>query len=286
MVEFSGFLLLQRMLAALGLMIFTGAAYAAESPRAYQEVFYPSGSLRIQAYLYKPSGEGPFPVIVYNHGSRENQERESRPFPYVGEAFTSAGYVVLVTERRGYGRSDGPTHPEEIGNEVGPRLIARLSAEADDVIAALDFLRTRPFVDTRRAAVMGWSLGGIVTMLTIARTPAFKAGVDQAGGALTWNRSAAVRQALEDAARQAQAPVLLLDAANDATTDAVTRLDRVLSERNWPHEAKIYPPFVPQRRGWVGAPGHAIFGQEGVAIWRPDVVAFLGRYIAAPAASH
>jgi dienelactone hydrolase len=259
-----------------------GSARAADSAPPYREVFYPSGSLRIQAYLYKPAGEGPFPVIVYNHGSRATQERELRPMPHIGETFTAAGYVVLVTERRGYGRSDGPTMAEEIGNDQGPRLIARLRAETDDVIAALDFLRTVPSVDTRRAAVMGWSLGGIVTMLTVARTAAFKAGVDQAGGALDWNRSAAVRQALEEAARQAQAPVLLLDAANDATTDAVTRLDRVLAERNWPHEAKIYPPFVPQQRGWLGAPGHAIFGAEGVAIWRGDVIAFLDRTTAPP----
>ncbi|MBV8538682.1 MAG: prolyl oligopeptidase family serine peptidase [Alphaproteobacteria bacterium] len=266
---------------AAALAAFVGTAHAGE-PAPYEEIFYASGKLRIQAYLYKPAGEGRFPVIVYNHGSRATQEHELRPSEYIGRAFTTAGYVVLVTERRGYGRSDGPTQLEEIGNEQGPRLIARLRAEADDVIAALDFLRTQPFVDTRRAAVMGWSLGGIVTMLTIARTDAFKAAVDQAGGALDWNRSAAVRQALEDAAAQAQAPVLLLDAANDATTDSITHLDRVLADRNLPHEAKIYPPFVPQRRGWVGAPGHAIFGPEGLPIWRADVLTFLDRYTAAP----
>jgi dienelactone hydrolase len=269
--------LLRQAFLAAALVVCASAAHAAE-PAAYQDVFYPSGNLRIQAYLYKPSGAGPFPVLVYNHGSRESHERELRPFPHIGEAFTAAGYVVLVTERRGYGRSDGPTHSEEIGHDNGPRLVARMRAESDDVIAALDFLRTQPFIDMRRAAVMGWSLGGIVTMFTVARSAAFRAGVDQAGGALTWNHSAALREALEDAARQAQAPLLLLDAANDATTDAVTRLDRVLAERNWPHEAKIYPPFVP-KAGWVGAPGHAIFGVEGVGIWRADVTAFLDRYM-------
>jgi dienelactone hydrolase len=266
---------------AAALAALVGTARAVE-PASYQEVFYASGGLRIQAYLYRPAGVGPFPVMVYNHGSRATQERELRPSEYIGQAFTRAGYVVLVTERRGYGRSDGPSMAEEIGNEQGPRLIARLRAESDDVIAALDFLRAQPFVDTRRAAVMGWSLGGIVTMLTIARTDSFRAAVDQAGGALDWNRSAAVRQALEEAARQARAPVLLLDAANDATTDAITRLDRVLADRQWPHEMKIYPPFVPKQRGWVGAPGHAIFGLEGVTIWRTDVLAFLDRYTAPP----
>src|SRR5256712_7662975 len=80
-----------------------------ETESAYSEVFYPSGNLRIQAYLYKPDGDGPFPVVIYNHGSRDGRERTSVPFHYVGKMLTQAGCVVLVPERRGYGESDGST---------------------------------------------------------------------------------------------------------------------------------------------------------------------------------
>jgi dipeptidyl aminopeptidase/acylaminoacyl peptidase len=72
----------------------------------YDEVFYTSGSLRIQAYLYKPDGDGPFPVVIYNHGTRDGRERESSPFPHIGRMLTRAGYVALVSERRG---TEGPT---------------------------------------------------------------------------------------------------------------------------------------------------------------------------------
>src|SRR5713101_5453219 len=44
-----------------------------DSPK-YQDVFYASGNLRIQAYLYKPDGDGPFPVVIYNHGTRNGRE--------------------------------------------------------------------------------------------------------------------------------------------------------------------------------------------------------------------
>jgi dienelactone hydrolase len=111
---------------------------------AYTEMFYPSGSLRIQAYLYKPHGEGPFPVVIYNHGSRAGRERHSVPFEYIGRLLTRAGYAVLVPERRGYGGSDGLTWSEEVGNDRGQRFIARLQAETDDVLAILDYLRTLP----------------------------------------------------------------------------------------------------------------------------------------------
>src|SRR5262245_50084801 len=89
----------------------TAAAHG-QSPTMYGDVLYPSGALRIQAYLYKPDGEGPFPVVIYNHGSRAGHERDSRPFEHIGALLTHARYAVLVPERRGYGRSDGLTWPE------------------------------------------------------------------------------------------------------------------------------------------------------------------------------
>src|SRR5262249_48230673 len=115
------------------------AAAHSQSPTdsAYTEVFYPSGSLRIQAYLYKPHGEGPFPVVIYNHGSRAGRERHSVPFEYIGRLLTRAGYAVLVPERRGYGGSGGLTWSEEGGNDRGERFIARVQAENDDLVAAI-----------------------------------------------------------------------------------------------------------------------------------------------------
>jgi dienelactone hydrolase len=131
------------------------AAAVPGRPRAeYTEVFYPSAQLRIQAYLYKPDGEGPFPVVIYNHGSRVGQERHSAPFEHIGRLLTRAGYMALVPERRGYGRSDGLTWPEDVGNNKA-RVVGRLNDETDDVLAAADYLRTLPFVDTRRVGIMG-----------------------------------------------------------------------------------------------------------------------------------
>src|SRR6266404_9994277 len=69
---------------------------SAADPLPYTEVFYPSGPLRIQAYLYRPPGNGPFPLVIYNHGSRNGRERQSVPFEYIGRMLTRAGYVVLV----------------------------------------------------------------------------------------------------------------------------------------------------------------------------------------------
>src|SRR5262249_28966850 len=89
--------------------VVAATAFGQSTPEAtYSELFYPSGGLRIQAYLYRPDGAGPFPVVIYNHGSRVGRERASVPNEFIGKMLTRAGYVVLVPERRGYGKSEGP----------------------------------------------------------------------------------------------------------------------------------------------------------------------------------
>jgi dienelactone hydrolase len=247
----------------------------------HTEVFYRSDNLNIQAYLYRPTGSGPFPLVIYNHGSRPGGERRSLPFLYIGALFTRAGYAVLVPERRGYGRSDGTTHAEEFGRDVGPRLVSRLNEETDDVLAGLEYAATQPGIDWRRAALVGWSLGGIITIFTLARSAAFRCGIAQAGGALTWDRSAAIRASLPAAARAAQAPLLMMIAENDRSTAPVTTLDAEMRAANRPHEVKLYPPFTPPRNDTPGmAPGHLLFGAAGVNIWGDDALAYLRRYLA------
>jgi dienelactone hydrolase len=111
-------------------------------------------------------------------------------------------------------------------------FVGRLQAESDDVLAALDFVTTLPFVDRSRLGIMRWSLGGIVTMFAVSRSGAFRAAVKQAGGALVWDRSAALRTPLLAAASQVRLPVLLMVAQNDRTIASVTTLASTLRAHN------------------------------------------------------
>src|SRR5262245_789196 len=269
----------------LGIFLWLAAAAAySQSPAdsAYTEVFYPSGQLRIQAYLYKPNGDGPFPVVIYNHSSRPTREPPSVPFAYIGRLLARAGYVGLGPERRGYGGPEGRTWSEEGSNDRGQRFIARLQEETDDVLAALDYLRTLSFTDTKRIGIMGWSLGGIVTMFAVSRSSAFAVAIDQAGAALTWNGSAQVRSALSSADEKGTTPALLLVAQNDRTTASITTLAEIFKKRGVPHRMVIYEPFTPQQEdGAAIAPGHLVFSAQGTHVWERDVLEFLGRYLGA-----
>jgi pimeloyl-ACP methyl ester carboxylesterase len=132
---------------------------ATRAQQHYTEINYQSGGLRIQGYFYKPDGSGPFPILIYNHGARAGFERRPVPWVRLAGLYVAAGYAVLVPERRGYGRSDGPAWSEAVGRDVGPVLMGRLQAEADDVLAAVEYLRSVASADTNRLGIAGWSLG-------------------------------------------------------------------------------------------------------------------------------
>lgn len=244
----------------------------------FKTVYYDNAGLRLEAYLYVPKGAGPFPVVIFNHGSRQGSERAERPFQYIGAVLTEAGYAVLVPERRGYGKSEGQTFAEEVGADKGPKFIARMQAEADDVIASVKLLETTPAIDAKRIGIMGWSFGGITTVFAASKSRAFRAVIDEAGGSLSWRSSPALQQALPAAAAQITVPLLCLVAENDATTLAVKSTCDAAKKRGHDATLIVYPPFTPSQPS-ANAPGHAIFGAEGVSKWRDDVIGFLNSHV-------
>src|SRR5947208_15837198 len=87
--------------------VFVAGGQTNGQPRSYETTFYPSGKFKIEAYVYKPEGTGPFPVVIYNHGTRGGHEREEAPLVYGGQMLTDRGVVVMVPEPHGHGKGDG-----------------------------------------------------------------------------------------------------------------------------------------------------------------------------------
>src|SRR5262252_8910742 len=74
-----------------------------KDPGAPKLVSFPSGDLTLRGFLYKPEGEGPFPAIIWNHGSEKLPGQQ----PDLAKFYTKQGFVFFVPHRHGQGRSPG-----------------------------------------------------------------------------------------------------------------------------------------------------------------------------------
>jgi carboxymethylenebutenolidase len=238
-----------------------------------EEVTFPAGAVTLHGFIYKPDGPGPFPALLWNHGS----ERRPGWLPEVGPLFLNAGSVFFIPHRRGQGRSPGPYIMEDldrVGREQGMAarsrlLVALLEQQVDDQLAGLEYLRRLPYVDSTRIALAGCSFGGIQTVLAAERNPGVRAAVNFAGAAQTWQGSLDLRDRLLSAVRQTTVPMLFVQAANDYDLAPSYALAGELDRLGRPARTQIYPPF-----GATAQDGHE-FCVRGAAVWAPDVLAFL-----------
>jgi dienelactone hydrolase len=236
-----------------------------------QEVAFNSGSFPLRGYLWEPSGRGPFPTILYNHGS----EKDPGSKPALGTFFTGRGYVFFVPHRRGQGLSPGPyisdvvaqARPEQ-QNQV---VVDQLVAQADDVIAALMLLLGRSEVDSRRTALAGCSYGGIETLLVAERDVPIRSAVDFAGAAESWASNPILQARLLEAVQQARVPIFFLQAMNDYDISPSLVLSADMAKLGKPYQVKIYPAY-----GSTPQDGHGGFCTNATDVWGADVIAFLG----------
>ncbi|HUL72057.1 MAG TPA: alpha/beta fold hydrolase [Vicinamibacterales bacterium] len=126
--------------------------------------------LEIPVFVFTPlklGGDKAHPAIVWVHPDIRGHLYEYY-IPYVREAI-ARGYVVVAPEYRG---SVGYGQAFYDAIDYG-------GAEVDDVLTAVDYIKsTMPFVDPARIGIIGWSHGGMITLLSITREPAtFKTAV-------------------------------------------------------------------------------------------------------------
>ncbi len=139
-----------------------------------EKVAYPSFDRDVPAWLYRPRGEGPFPVVLSIHGGPEGQELAGYAYLGLYQYLLSRGIGVLAPNIRGssgYGRS----YQTLIYRDWG-------GGELRDIEAAADYLATLDWVDASRLAVFGGSFGGFATLSALTRLPdRWAAGVDVVG---------------------------------------------------------------------------------------------------------
>jgi carboxymethylenebutenolidase len=234
---------------------------------------FKSGDLELKGYVWKPSGDGPFPALLWNHGS----EKSPGPINSVAPYFVEKGYVFFVPHRRGQGSSPGPYIMDELNalsRDNRNRMLVELhEIHLEDQLAGLEYLKSLTFVDRNRIAVMGFSFGGIQTMLAVERGLGYRVAVNCSGAAESWRGSSSLQSRLIAAARKATIPVFFLQAENDHDLTPNRVLSEEVRKSGQPVEAKVYPAFGSGPRD-----GHSFCGR-GTKTWGPDVLKFIETYL-------
>jgi dienelactone hydrolase len=265
------------MVAGLALAFVPAAAQTA-SIFNKRHVTFKSADLTLAGYIYKPAGDGPFPAVLWNHGSEPDPGGRAE-FDSVAAIFVPAGFVVFAPMRRGHSDSEGEYIRDSIEHEsaasgpsAGMRLGAQLleTSQVDDQLAGLAFLEQQAFVDTTRIVVAGCSFGGIQTLFGAARHVGYRAAVAISPAALSWDKSPDLRTRLESAVKRIDIPVFLIQPAKDASLEPAKVLGPILMKRNGANRVKIYPATGPEAQQL-----HCFGGARGMRIWGAEAVGFV-----------
>jgi len=128
---------------------------------------------KIPAFVYRPEGEGPFPVVVYIHGGPEGQFQPSFSAGFQMWMDTLGVAVIAPNVRgsRGYGK-------EYIDLDNG----FKREDSVKDIGALLDWIATQPDLEAGRVAVYGGSYGGYMVLASsVFYSDRLKAAVDIVG---------------------------------------------------------------------------------------------------------
>lgn len=262
-----------------------GARCTAFATRSVERVATPlvenGQTISLEVVFYKPFGTGPFPTVMFNHGSTGNGDDPSQfRITYTNEPvarfFTERGWMVAFPQRRGRGQSDGLydegfTPDRSRYSCLQAPALAGVERALQDVDAAGALLRARPDVDPARVLAAGISRGGVLAAAHAARRPGVYRGVvNFAGGWLGEGcvDAVAVNRSTFAAAGAFAGPTIWLYGENDpfySVAHSRANFDAFVA-------AGGRASFHVYSRA-PGLNGHFIINDP--ALWTPDLAAFL-----------
>lgn len=185
-----------RLIAALGAILVSIGCQPPRLENVETFVTYPDGRvsemletslmeggvpIRLQILYKKPKGDGPFPLLVLNHGStgRGNDPSKFRTpsfYDAIARYFVARGWMVAVPQRRGRGWSDG-LYDEGFNSSRSYytcetyRSLKGADRALTDIAAAMEVLTKRTDVDGTRVVIGGVSRGGIISVAFAGKNP-------------------------------------------------------------------------------------------------------------------
>jgi dienelactone hydrolase len=254
-----------------------GAQGAEGQPNRKQQWLVPSPNPDIAAHalLFRPPGDGPFPLALIAHRSAPDAVRRAQmPQPeYAALAawLVARGYAVLVPQRPGHGATGGP-YLEEPGGCDDADYSRAGYATADSIKAALEYLRDQPFARSTGSVVIGDGEGGWGALALAGDDPkaisAIVAFAPGRGGHANDvpNQVCAPHTLMQSASEfgeDAHVPVIWLVAANDSyfSLDLSKQMVNAFREGGDKVDFRVLPAF--------GSEGHALAEEGGDKLFGP-----------------
>jgi dienelactone hydrolase len=248
--------------------------------------------LPMLAYVVRPVGGGPYPLLIMNHGiSGDPQQRGFFPMVEYRDAahwFARRGYFVVSPVRYGAVSTDEPDQGlfslyfANVGDCKKPdfRWPGLMIATLDQWV--VDFMEKEAIVAPGKAVVVGQSGGGWGAIALSSLNPSsvraiitFAAGRGGHADGKPNNNCAPDKlvEATRDFGKKSRIPMLWIYSENDTYfgPDLANRMHEAFTAAGGKAEFRMLPPF--------GSDGHFLIdAAEAVPIWSPLVSQFLDEH--------
>jgi pimeloyl-ACP methyl ester carboxylesterase len=222
----------------------------AQQPRI-EEITFQSGSFGLVGDLRLPEGTGPFPVVLFVHGSGDADRTLFGLYLPIMERMLRAGYAVFSWDKPGYGESTGQISGTRVYHQL-----ARI------VLDAIEVMKARPEIDPQRIGLWGISQASWVMPLVLSQSEdvAFMICVSCAGVA---------------GADQMAYQIISQTYCAGVAEEKADELRRLLSELDSARTFETYADYVHYREvldalAGIGSetPGHGVPGVVPEEAWR------------------
>lgn len=188
-------------------------------------VEFPGEGATLMGYLARPTGEGPFPVILVCHENRGLTDH----IKDVTRRVAKAGYVGLAVDLLSrQGGTAAVADPAQIPGALGQ---APEGQPVQDFQSGLRYAQSQPFVDKAKVGMVGFCYGGGVTWRVATKTSELRAAVPFYGPA----------PAIADVPG-IQAAVLAIYGELDQRINAgIPEIEAAMQQNNKTFEKQIYP---------------------------------------------
>jgi pimeloyl-ACP methyl ester carboxylesterase len=127
-----------------------------------EEVVFTNGNIKLAGSLTLPDNRGRHPAVVMLSGSgplnRDEEYLGFRPFKVIADHFTQQGIATLRYDSRG------------VGGSTGNVFLSTFPDSANDVMAAINYLKDRSEINSSQIGLCGHSEGGFIAPLCASKS--------------------------------------------------------------------------------------------------------------------